>query len=393
MNKLFLFILFCGAIFGDDLPLSEQKTELLKLKREKIIQDGESAKNSWISPVILSTTVNKNKNQNLESQTNSAGLDWSQDLFRSGGISQSIAKAEYSKDANLLGISIEEATYLKQIYKLYTQISRDRLVYKQNELSLKNRDIDLFIIKAKYKVGSADISELNRITIDKDTVRTNLITLKNTLKNEEYELKKLTGDVNSDTLQLPNIPLLSQNDYIKSHLELLQYSQKNKRDEAISGVTRSAYLPKLTFVSSLGYTKFSSQLNNYQGNDYSYGAVVSMPLDVNMNPVIESSRLQHLQTQTAELDRKMELEKEYAMRIATIADYEEKIAVAKEMVEMYEELYNSTNAQVKAGYKSTYDLESLKNSVEIQKYEQEIHNKNILIEKISLYFDTQHEGK
>ena len=393
MNKFFLFILFCGTVFSDDLPLSEQKTELLKLKREKIIQDGESAKNSWISPVILSTTVNKNKSQNLESQINNAGLDWNQDLFRSGGILQSIAQAEYSKDVYLLGVSIEEATYLKQIYKLYTQILRDRLVYKQSELSLKNRNIDLFIIKAKYQVGSADISELNRITIDKDTVRTNLITLKNTLKNEEYELKKLMGNVNSDTITFVDIPLVSKEDYIKFHLELLQYSQKEKRDEAISGVARSTYLPKLTFVSSLGYTKFSSQLNNYQGNDYSYGAVVSMPLDINRNAVVESSRLQLLQTQTAQLDRKLELEKEYEMHIGTIADYGEKIAVAKEMVEMYEELYNATSAQVKAGYKSTYDLESLKNSVEIQKYEREIHNKNILIEKISLYFDTQHEGK
>jgi outer membrane protein TolC len=393
MSKLLLFTLLCVTVFGENLPLSEQKTELLKLKREKILQDGESGKNSWVSPVMLSTAINKNNNPNLDSQTDSVGLDWSQDIFRSGGISYSITQAQTAKDANLLGVDREEALYLKQIYTLMTQINRDKLVYKQNELSLKNRDIDLFIIKAKYKVGSADISDLNRIAIDRDSVRTNLITLKNMLKNEEYQLKKLTGDVTIDTLQLPDIPLISKDEYMKSHLELLQYNQKEKLDEAISGVTRSAYLPKLSFMGSLGYTKFESRLNNYQGNDYSYGAVLSMPLDINRNSKVESSRLQLLQTKTEGLDRKLELEKEYEMHLSTIEDYKEKIVLAKETIEMYEELYSATDAQVKAGYKSKYDLESLKNSVEIQKYEQEIHKKNILIEKISLYFDTRHEGK
>ncbi|MFA6137092.1 MAG: TolC family protein [Sulfurimonas sp.] len=392
MSKLLLFTLLCVTVFGNDLPLSEQKTELLKLKREKIIQDSESGKNSWVSPVMLSTTANKSNNPSLESQTNSAGLDWSQDLFRSGGISYGITQAESTKDVNLLGVDMEEALYSKKIYTLMTQINRDRLVYKQNELSLKNRDIDLFIIKAKYNVGSADISDLNRIAIDRDTVRTNLITLKNTLKNEEYQLKKLIGDTNIDTLQLSDTPLVSKDEYIKSHLELLQYSQKEKLNEAISGVTRSAYLPKLSFMGSLGYTKFESRLNNYEGNDYAYGAVLSMPLDINKNSKIESSRLQQLQTKTEELDRKLELEKEYEMHLSTIEDYKEKIVLAKEMIAMYEELYSATDAQVKAGYKSTYDLESLKNSVEIQKYEQEIHKKNILIEKISLYFDTKNKG-
>lgn len=395
MNKqlLSLSVLLSTTLFCDDVALSPQKSELLKLKREKIIQEGESASRSFVSPVMLSTSLNKNKNPNLESETNSIGLDWSQDLFRSGGISQSIAEAEASKDFNMLGVDREEGDYFKQIYKLGTQIDRDKLIYKQNELALKNRDIDLFIIKAKYKVGSADISELNRITIDRDSVRTNLITLKNSLKNEEYELKKLVGDTAFDGLKLSEIPLISQDEYIKSHLELLQYEQKQKKDEASLGVTRSAYLPKLTFVGSLGYTNYESQMNNYEGRDYSYGAVISMPLDINMKSKIEASHLQHLQTKTAEIDRRLELEKEYAMRAASIADYEEKIGVAKEMIEMYEELYSFSDAQVKAGYKSEYELESLRNSLEIQKYEKEIHNKNILIEKISLYFDTRHEGK
>ena len=77
------------------------------------------------------------------------------------------------------------------------------------------------------------------------------------------------------------------------------------------------------------------------------------------------------------------------MRYDTIADYEEKIGVAEEMITMYDDLYRFTQNQYKAGFKSEYDLESLGNSVKIQKIEKEIQGYNIIIEKIALYFDTK----
>lgn len=79
------------------------------------------------------------------------------------------------------------------------------------------------------------------------------------------------------------------------------------------------------------------------------------------------------------------------MRFATIADYEEKISVAEEMLKLYNELYGFTQSQVEVGLKSSYELESLKNSLDIQQLEKEMQIYNILIEKISLYFDVKKE--
>jgi outer membrane protein len=344
MKRLMICILCIGILSGNDLPLSEEKTELLKLKRKKTLEDVDIEKKSWVSPLIFSLSANKNKDStDIQSETTSAGLQWSQDLFRSGGIFYTIERANALGQVNLLNIDREEAGYLKQIYTLQAQIERDTLKHRQNELTLKNRDIDLFIIKAKYKTGSADISELNRATIDRDNARTALIVIKNTLRNEVYGLKKLIGYKNIDTLTLSDVPLISKSEYIKDQLELLQYEAQDKSDDAAWKITRASYLPKLTFNGSFGYSDYQSNLIDYKGDSYRYGAVLSIPLDINTRATVESGRLQLMQTRTAQLDRRLELEQEYDMRFFTISDYKEKIAVAEEMITMYNDLYRFTD--------------------------------------------------
>jgi len=139
----------------------------------------------------------------------------------------------------------------------------------------------------------------------------------------------------------------------------------------------------------VGYNDYSGDRLGYEGDNYNYGLTLSMPLDWNEKSATQSSRLQYLKTKTAALDRKAEIERVYDSSLATIASDREKIAVAEELTRQYKELYHMTKAQVKAGFKSAYELESLGNSVEIQKIEKKMQNYNILIEKISLYFDVK----
>ncbi len=84
MMKSILFILCVGLLLANDLLLSAQKTELLKLKPNKIEKDANLQKRSWVSPLIFSLSANKSKDtSDLKSNTNSAAVEWSQDLFRS----------------------------------------------------------------------------------------------------------------------------------------------------------------------------------------------------------------------------------------------------------------------------------------------------------------------
>ena len=394
MNKIVISLLCAVILFADENPLSQQKQETLDLKRKQIEQDMSVAMKSWISPLILSLSITENKNSlNNNSELQNTALQWNQDLFRSGGIGYTIEQSKANGAANLLGIDIQEATYLKNLYTLKVQIERDKLALMQSQLTLKNSEIDLLMTKAKYMAGLSDLSQLNQTTLNRDTAQTNLIVVKNTLESETYELKKLIQGENIDAVTIQAIALPSKEEYLTKNLELLQYNKQDQATEAAWKISSSSYLPKLAFNGSYGYSKniYNTPSSGFQESSYSYGLTLSMPLfDVNENASIESAKLQYLQTKSQQSDRKIELSQEYEKHINNVHNYDAKVTLADEMIKMYDELYNFTKGQVAAGFKSKYDLESLQNSSKIQKLEKEIQNYNITIEKLTLYFDIKH---
>lgn len=396
MKKIVVSLVCVFALFADETPLLPQKQEILQLKRKQVQEDAQVASKSWISPLMLSLSVSENKNAtNEKNQLQNASLAWNQDIFRSGGITYTIEQAKANEAANLLAIDIQEAGYLKSLYTLKTQYERDTLLQKQSELKVKNMDIDLLMTKAKYKAGLSDLSQLNQSTLNRDAAKATLIGVNNALQSELYELKKIAKDTSN--LLVPDFSLPSKKEYLSKNMEILQFTKQEKAAQFALKNRTSSYFPKLAFNASYGYVKnsySSAYLFDYEGNNYNYGLTLSMPLiDVSAFNSVESAKLQAIQTKTAQNDRAIELESEYDKRINNIKNYEEKIVLADEMIKMYAELYDFTKHQVKAGFKSQYDLDSLKNSLEIQKLEKEIQKHNSIIEKIALYFDVKNEGK
>jgi len=87
MKKFLLVVCILQVIYGNELPLSSEKEALLQLNRQKIEQDANINRKSWIAPVLLSVSANKSEDASkLESTSKNAALGWNQDLFRSGGI-------------------------------------------------------------------------------------------------------------------------------------------------------------------------------------------------------------------------------------------------------------------------------------------------------------------
>lgn len=378
-------------LFSNDESISHLKNELLNLKRQKILKDMDIEENSWISPATISASFEKNKDStDALSENQRISASWSQDIFRSGGIQALIDKAKASGKADLIGIDMERSQYLKDIFTYLSKMKRDELVVEQNKLTLQNSEIDLIIIKKQYEVGNKDITDLNRAILDKDNARTTLIISQNTLQSYITELKKLIGENDIANIQIPAIPLITKNEYLVRNMELEQYSALVQRDIAAQQVTKSSYLPKLTLNGSVGYNKYEGNNIGYDGDSYSYGVTLSMPIDYNAENSIESSQLQLLQTKTSLMDRKAEIEEEYDNSIVNIKTYKQKINVAKEMKKIYKSLYKTTKAQSATGFKTNYDAEYIKNSLTIQDLEIKIQEYNILIEKIALYFNLTH---
>lgn len=389
MKISIIFVMLCSQVLlANEEAISALKNELLNIKREKVLKDMKIEENSWISPVTLSVSAEKSKDTlDVHSENKNINANWSQDIFRSGGIKALIDKAKALGDANLIGIEMERSEYLKNIYAYLARIKRDQPVVEQNNLTLRNREIDLIIITKQYEVGNKDITDMNRAILDKDNAQTTLIISQNSLQSYIYELKKLIGDKEVEKLKIPTVPLVSKNAYLSKNMELDQYNAFTQRDQFGYQVTKSSYYPKLSLNGSVGYNDYQGNKIGYDGDNYSYGVSVSMPIDYNAKDSIESSKLQLLTTKTSSLDRKAEIEEEYDNSILNIESFKEKISVAKEMKKMYQELYKVTRAQSLTGFKTSYDAESIENSLKIQSLEINIQKYNILIQKIELYFN------
>ncbi len=390
MKALFLVCLVVVPLLAQS-PLSVEKQKLFDLKRKKQHDETLKLKNSWISPIQLNASWQRTVNAgNFDGTSTKATLSMRQDIFRSGGIWYAIDYAKALGEAQALGIDIEEAAQLQKLYTLKVQIDRDRLKLKQAKLRLKNREIDADVVKERYEAGEADISELSRVMLQVDEAEQSVITFENALETERYELRKLYGTKRLDALTLPEIPLVDKEDYLRRNLEMLRLKKEVAVDLAKYKTVRASYLPKVSVSGSYGYSRFRGDFQNYDGDEYGYGVQFSMPLDINTKKDIEANKLAYLSSKIAEADRKKELEAEYDKHIAAIHTHEKKIAVSKRMIKRYDVLYRFTKREYAAGTKTAYDVASLENALKIQRLEQKIQQKNILLEKLALFFALKH---
>ncbi len=387
MRVFIALMLFFSTLFSKDI-LSKEKEKLFNFQKEIAEKEAKKQKTKWISPLYINASFSKNSPVGgVGTKIRDFYISWRQDLFRSGGIFYAIEYAKALKNSNLLNIDLKRASLIKRAYILKAQIERDNLKLEKLNLLLENRKIDVLIVKEKFKAGNADIARLNETVLREDETREDIVTLKNILKGEVFELKKLIGDRASLEMKYEDIPLLSKEEYIKNSIEILiKRSEIDAKREALS-VKKASYLPKVSFDGRFGYQNISS-FSKEDGRDYSFGFNVKMPIDYNEKRDIEISRLNYLQSKLLKEDREKELSLEYDKRLNSIKSYEEKIELAKKREKLYKELYDFTKEQVKAGMKTDWDLKSLSNSLKIQKLEEKIQKYNILIEKFSLYFDT-----
>jgi outer membrane protein TolC len=381
-----LIILGFGLSFALASVLSDTKEKNFKTQEDKIKKDTVVLEKSWLSPATLSLGVTHNKSVNdINSIKANAQVSWSQDLFRSGGIKYAI---EYAKNIGIYNLSTlkqSKLSLIKQAFTLKAEIIRDELSLKQAYLQLKNREIDLKIIKDKYIAGSSDISTLNRALLDRDSQENTILTLKNSIQTKKFELKKIS---NKD-FEVPNIELISKEEYLKNHIDIKVLKDKSESDYFYEKYLNASYLPKLTFSTSAGYVNNDSDkdTSDYDGFEYSLGLTFSMPLDYNRKANLESCKLNYIKSKLDIKDKKEALIQNYDEVVANINSYKSKIEVSNRIKNSYEELLSSTQAQFSAGLKTNLDVESLSNSLEIQKLEIAIQRKNIVIEKIALYFD------
>jgi outer membrane protein TolC len=200
-------------------------------------------------------------------------------------------------------------------------------------------------------------------------------------------LKQLT-DKNINEIKLPNLFIISKDDFIQKNLKLNEMKLNSKLKQQEYKITKSSYLPKVSFNGKLGNQNYNSDDNkkDMHGNYYNFGLTFNIPLDFNKKIDLKSSKIAYLKAKQLENDNKKIQSIKYDKFKINYQFFDEKINIAKQNIKLFDELIKLTANEVKAGYKTQYDLQTLQNSKNIELLEIKINKINKKLEAIKLYF-------
>ncbi|MBT8343181.1 MAG: TolC family protein [Sulfurovum sp.] len=392
-KNIFLIIVITAQLFASDLLLlHKQKQEIQVQKLKEIKASHKSQRYNWILPLNLSLSKSKSKSaiDNTYNTVDNISVNLNQDIFRSGGIYYTLSYADRQKNYALLSWEKENADLYQQVYSTTLNLKQLRLQLKQSSYRLKNFDIEIFLKKEQYKIGTVDMTLLNSAIMDKNEELRRMITIKESIASTEKILKKLTP-LSYEKIDVPTFTMVSKKDYMDVNYVINQAAIQSDLSNDQYKITKSSYLPYLSINAELGYQdyEYKTYATNYDGDYHSVGLTLKMPLDFNTNSILEEQRAAYLQAKLTIEDEKIAQDAEYEESQSLIKNYQEYIEVTRKNLALYDELITMTKQGFKAGYKSGYDLQTIENTRIIDALEIEINETNIQLELLKLHFAQQ----
>lgn len=392
MKKRYLttlpFLLMANVWAGDDALLSDEKQEILRQQQSIYESEYGKLRYNWISPINLIGTYTYNKSaMGTDSDTESVSASFSQDIFRSGGITYQIAYADANKEAKSILHQQNIANLNLQLFNALLNYEKSRYQVEQSAKRIANYEIEVFIKRQQFDAGKTDITELNNALMNKSSELKTHASLKYALIVQRQEIKKLSN-IDPDTFALPRFDLVEKEKYLSNQWDIQYANTQSKTLSNLYEVTKSNYLPSVTLNGSIGYQNYNSNDTalGYDGHYYSGGLSLTIPFTYNASATVQEARATYLQEAATIADKRRELEADYTQSIALIDSYRETINLISENLKLYDELINATQAGVDAGTKTGYDLQTLTNTKSIEEYDLKINTIKIQIELANLHF-------
>jgi len=368
--------------------LSREKNLLFDYQEEYNRLQSALLRKSWISPVMLSYSERGDDHYpgSGKSRTFSVGID--QPIFKSGGIYYAIKFADTQESANRTEIELQRRQQIVQAISILFDLKKNRLQQRQLRLQIRNDEIDISRKREQYMAGVIDSSFLNQAILQRNRDKTSLLVTELTRKNL-YNAFSLLSDKNPDRLKTPHLKLIDREAYRRNNMELEVQRGRVDQYEYNSKMTWAKYLP--TFSLDGTYYRTNDDPGSYapppgtKENYYQYGFRISMPLSVNAPQDIEASRVAYLQQAVQLQDDRRRVESEYQLVLDTIRIIDKKIALARSDEKLYRELLRSTKEQAQAGEKTSLDVETMRNSMEMAGLDARIYEIEKQIQLLKLY--------
>ena len=353
--------------------------------------EAESSKlrDSWIAPLHLNYSYSKSKPYEDELTNQSAAIKIDQPIFQSGGIYYGIKFAEASKLYSDYSIDVAKRKMIKSAISILMQIKQIELKIKAQQLQIENSEINLEQKKEQYLSGQLDSGFLDNAIIQRNIVRSSLYDIETTKERLINQFATLS-DLDYRTARIPHLEFITEDEFLKHNIVLKKNRAQIEKDDYFHSVTVAKYLPKVSFVAGYNWSKSEQQFSetvsfNNDLDYYDYGVRVTLPLDINTFRDIESVKLDYLKSKTLHEDKRRELQALFTQVFQNIENYNKKIALSNENIELYTKLLEDTKKLFKAGYKTEYDVNTLKNSLAIQYIDTEVYEIDKQIELLNLY--------
>jgi outer membrane protein TolC len=370
--------------------LSKEKKQLRSLDKKIIKQDHEKSKNQWISPINISSNINRSHSFSDENDklNKTVSLGFTQSIYESGGIEFTIKYANEKLKSDFLNWQNENNQILQTVYETLLQIKKNNIQLEQSDYELKNKEIELILKKIQYENGKSDIIELNNAIMAKNNQYKENINLKNSLKKQKLILEKYTK-LKYQQIELIDFSNINKSDYIKKNIQLLYEDSLANLANTSYKKQKASYLPKITLSTNLSYSENEDLISNNRddNNSGSIGLSLSMPLyDINKKATLEKLRLEALKQKINLIDLKNQIQKEFDETLTKIQTYKNYNKIINENIELYDDLIQINQVSSQAGMSSKYDLEILKNTKKINEYDLAINSIDMQLEYAKLYF-------
>lgn len=374
-----------------DSYISDIKKQEFAYDYQKVEADSSKLRDSWIQPLVISYAYSKSKPYDNEQESQKAAIVMDQPIFQSGGIYYGIKFAQASRKYSDYSLDVAKRKLIKDAIALLMQIKQTELMKEKQKFQIKNSEINLEQKKEEYLNGQLDSGFLDDAIIQANVAIQALYDIE---ANEQKLISqfKSISDLDYESATIPHLKILSEDEFLKNNIILYQAQSKQEQDRYNKNVTISKYLPKISITAGYNWDKSDNQRFGNTGsgfsgetNYYNYGITASMPLDINSFRDVESAKLDYLKSQVVVIDQKKELKALFEQVMQNIKNFDNKIALSKRNRELYAKLLEDTNQLFDAGYKTEYDVNTMKNSVEIQKLDTKIYEIDKQLELLSLY--------
>ncbi len=391
--------LICNIGFANVAqPADSLEHYLSELKQKEFVYDYQKSeaqssmlRDSWIQPIIMRYSYKKSNPYDSTQTVQNAAIVLDQPIFQSGGIYFAIKYAHASRIYANYSIDVAKRKLIKDAVSLLMQIKKSGISISKHHLQVANAKINLDQKQELYMNGQLDSGFLDNAVIELNALKQALYDLE-TSKERLVSSFNSISDLDYKNATIPHLKLVREEDFLTQSIDIKRIQSENEKNRYFKNMTIAKYLPKLSVTA--GYSWDSLRNPSFAGTAmpsppntsyYNYGFKVSMPLNINFNRDIESVKVEYFKSLVVLEDTKRSLIALYSQVDQNLRNYDKKIALANENSKLYEKLHVDTISLFKAGYKTEYDVELLKNSLKIQDLDGEMFEIDKQLELLNLY--------